>query len=134
MPMDERLGPQSSASLNISVRYEDRMLMTRGGSQATASGMRRRRRRHGRRGAARDGRAQQGEMTGAASAASRITGWSTSPSSAAGSMVPASRATPPAAASGPAKGDLAETSSRSGKLVHGRLRYLDIMSASCARR
>jgi hypothetical protein len=26
--MDERLGPQSSASLNISVRYEDRMLMT----------------------------------------------------------------------------------------------------------
>jgi len=26
--MDERLGPQSSASLNISVRYEDRMRMT----------------------------------------------------------------------------------------------------------
>jgi hypothetical protein len=28
MPMDERLGPQSSTSVNISVRYEDRMLMT----------------------------------------------------------------------------------------------------------
>jgi hypothetical protein len=26
--MDERLGPQSSTSVNISVRYEDRMLMT----------------------------------------------------------------------------------------------------------
>jgi hypothetical protein len=26
--MDERLGPQSSASVDISVRYEDRMLMT----------------------------------------------------------------------------------------------------------
>jgi hypothetical protein len=28
MPMDERLRPQSSTSVDISVRYEDRMLMT----------------------------------------------------------------------------------------------------------
>jgi hypothetical protein len=28
MPMDERLGPQSSTPVNISVRDEDRMLMT----------------------------------------------------------------------------------------------------------
>jgi hypothetical protein len=28
MPMDERLRPQSSTFVNISLRYEDRMLMT----------------------------------------------------------------------------------------------------------
>jgi hypothetical protein len=27
MPMDERLGPHSSTSVNISVRYEERVLM-----------------------------------------------------------------------------------------------------------